>query len=116
MRNRTSKTGNQMPAVSGEVIGERTAAWLRQAFPGDNRAKLIAREFDCDERTAKAWLAGEPPQLHRHWHAMVGKWGKAFLAFVYQPFDWSAQLEIEARLDALEQEAAALRERLSGKD
>lgn len=91
-------------------VGQRASAWLRQAYPGDSRAKRIARDFECDERTAKSWLAGERP-ANRHWDQMVARWGRAFLAFVYQPyFDWAEQERLDAELAALQSVAARLEE------
>lgn len=111
MRKRTSSDTEQMSdACVTAAVGERVAAWLRQVYP-DARAKRIARDFGCDERTAQGWLAGAAP-ANKHWHGMVARWGQRFLAFVYQPhFDWAEQARLDAELEALVNQ---LRERRKG--
>jgi len=100
-------------AVAAIEVGSRIAAWLRQAYP-DNRAKRIARDFGCDERTAKSWLAGKRCENH-HWDRMVARWGKAFLGFVYSAhFDWAAQLALEAQLEALQADLDDIRQQIKG--
>jgi hypothetical protein len=107
-----TETGKKMLASANAIsygVGGRVAAWLRQAYPAD-AAKLIARDFGSDERTAKGWLSGNRP-LNRHWDAMVARWGKAFLMFCYQPhFDWAEQERLDAELAALQSIAARLQE------
>lgn len=64
-------------------VGQRVALWLRQAYPRDG-AKLAANDFDASPHTTKKWFAGALPE-NRHMTAMAKRWGKRFLAFVYEP-------------------------------
>ncbi|MBL8713225.1 MAG: hypothetical protein JNM12_10015 [Alphaproteobacteria bacterium] len=57
-----TKKDKELP-VPREAIGDRWSALLRSRYPERNAAKSIARDFDCETRTAKAWLAGQRPQL-----------------------------------------------------
>lgn len=92
----------------GMGVGQRIAAWLRQAYP-DAKAKRIALDFGCDERTAKSWLAGERP-IGRHLDAMIARWGRVFFAFVYEPvLNWAEQERLDAELAALQSVTARLR-------
>jgi hypothetical protein len=43
------------------VIGQRWAEALRRRYPAD-AAKTIARDFGCEVRTARSWLAGQAPR------------------------------------------------------
>jgi len=66
-------------------LGDRVRAWLRDtAYPGDCKAKRIARDFDVSEGTAKLWLAGKLPES-RWLKKMAQRWGWDFWNFVGQP-------------------------------
>lgn len=69
-------------AIAAEM-GQRVAYWLRQAYPRDG-AKLAAQEFKASPHTTRRWLEGGLPES-RHLQAMASKWGKRFVAFVYEP-------------------------------
>ena len=94
------------------AMGDRTCAWLRQAYPHDG-AKLSARDFNVSPRTTKKWFAGNPPS-NEHFAAMAGRWGKKFVAFVMEPLvgPWDAfaiQEELHAirdQLDSIESQLA----------
>ena len=93
-------------------MGQRVCFWLKSYYPR-NAAKLIARDFRVSIATAKRWLAGALPTAE-HLAAMGARFGKRFLAFVYEPAvgpwrDYAYEEEIQdlrTRLDALERESA----------
>ena len=99
----------KMHAVTMEV-GSRVAYWARQIYARD-AAKLLARDFQCSPHTAKKWLLGEQPS-NKHLNMMAQRWGKAFLAFIYEPIvgpwrDYAMDAELDdlkARIAAIEQE------------
>lgn len=93
------------------MVGDRLAAWLRQAYP-DAKAKRVAADFDVDERTAKSWLSGALPK-NKHMLAMKQRWGWRFVAFIYQPMDFAGQADLRARLDVLDTELAEVRRLLA---
>lgn len=98
------QTGKKMQAdaLHGEV-GQRVAYALRQVYPA-HAAKLIARDFGVDERTAKGWLAGQTPQ-GKHLLALMHKLGAWFASAVLVPVgDWASIVGARARLDLLQQE------------
>lgn len=64
-------------------VGECVAAWLRQWRPSDT-AKHAAVAFDVAVVTAKGWLAGRRPS-NEHLDRMIARFGRPFVAFVYQP-------------------------------
>lgn len=98
-----------------EKIGARVAEWLRQVYERD-AAKRIAADFGVSPNTAKSWLAGAMP-ANSHIAALVARFGREFLAFVFEPVlgPWPEAV-YEARLEAVEKEAAALRRALNGGD
>jgi hypothetical protein len=104
----------KMTALTMEV-GQRTAHWLKQRWPADT-AKHVAREFDMSVRTAEGYCAGSPPS-NRVWHAMVAKWGKDFISFVYQPhFDWAEQARLEVEIETIQSRLDELREKVRPRD
>lgn len=80
-------------------VAARVAVYLKQAF-GPNAAKLIAAEFGVAVDTAKGWLAGHMP-ANKHMIRLKQRFGGAFVAFVYEPFEWSRAYDLRARLDDL---------------
>ena len=58
-----SKKINEFPPA--ETIGERWANFLHTHYKMRHAAKCIARDFNCEPRTAKAWLAGQAPHLSK---------------------------------------------------
>lgn len=104
----------KMSAVALEV-GQRTAHWLKQRWPVDT-AKYLAREFDLSVRTAEGYCAGGVPS-NRVWHAMVARWGKAFVAFIYEPhFDWAEQARLEVEIETIQARLDAVREKVRSRD
>ena len=93
-------------------MGNRVASWMRQAYPRD-AAKLAARDFECSPHTAKKWLLGERP-ANKHLDMMAKRWGKAFVAFIYEPivgpwrhYAMDQELEdLKSRIAAIEREFA----------
>jgi hypothetical protein len=107
-------------------VARRVSAWLRQAYPGLNAVKLIAADLDVSPDTAKGWLAGQMP-ANRHMLKLKRRFGGAFVAFVYEPFEWSRDYDLRARLDdlrgrldelrvAMDQREAGRRLRVAGRN
>lgn len=71
--------------------GARCAFFLRTVYRKD-RAKLIARDFDKSESTAKLWLAGQLP-ANKDLIRMDEKFGPSFWPFV------TGRMRLAARLD-----------------
>lgn len=90
------------------LVGQRLAAWLKQAYPLTAKAKRVAADFGVDERTAQGWLTGALPK-NKHMLAMKARYGWKFVAFIYEPFDWAGKAELRARLDALDRELVETR-------
>lgn len=85
-------------------IGKRVALWLHNTYPR-NGAKRAALDFTASPHTTRRWFGGGLPE-NKHMAAMARRWGKRFLAFVYEPVvgTWDEP--------SLKQEIIALRERL----
>lgn len=66
-------------------VGYRCAQWLRASY-SFNRGKSVARDFNVSENTAWLWMSGKTPSV---WHleAMVARWGRAFLEYIFQDID-----------------------------
>ena len=77
------KGDRKLPDGMTMEMGARVSAWARQAYPRDT-AKLLARDFGASPHTTKKWLSGCLPS-NEHLAAMGRRWGKRFLAFVYEP-------------------------------
>lgn len=103
-------------------MGQRVSLWLRRAYPSAG-AKRIARDLDASPHTARRWLEGALPE-NRHLAAMASRWGRRFLAWVYEPaigpaadFALDDELqELRRRLARLETDYAIARETLRGED
>lgn len=102
-----------MTAAVAHIAGSRIALFLQREYERP-RAKLIANDFSVDDRTAKSWLkTGKVSPAH--WHAMVQRWGRRFIAFVYEPeFDWARQMLLADELERAEARLAELRLKLEG--
>lgn len=87
MRKDTGKTTERLhkmnQALMADQVGDRVATWLRNLFP-INTAKEAARLLKCSPRTVEGWLKGQMPQ-NKHMLQMMQAWGKAFVAFAYEP-------------------------------
>lgn len=105
-------SGNKgMTAAIAWGVGQRTAIWLRSRWPTDT-AKHAARALETEPRTVKTWLAGKPPS-NEFFHAMVARWGREFVAFVYQPhFDWTEQARLEVEIETMAASLEEIREQL----
>lgn len=79
----TERLHDMNQALVAEEVGDRVSTWLRDLFP-INTAKEVARLLKCSPRTVEGWLEGKMPQ-NRHMLQMMAAWGKAFVAFVYEP-------------------------------
>lgn len=94
-------------------IGGRWSAALKRRYPGPHAAKRIAQDFDCEPRTAEAWLSGQAPYakyLIRAWR----KHGHAIIGEVLAPDDTAMQSALDdAALIGLEQRLAQLGDELS---
>jgi hypothetical protein len=63
-------------------VGDRVATYLRQKFPADHRAKMIARHFGVAVATAYQWLRGERPNV-MFLDQMIYEWGLDFVSAVF---------------------------------
>ncbi|WP_428247244.1 hypothetical protein [Ferrovibrio sp.] len=97
-------------------IGPRWAAALRRRYPGAHQAKRIARDFDCETRTAEAWLGGQAPYakyLMRGWRlhgaALVGEVLAPDDAAQRAALNEAALIGLEARIATLGADLALLR-------
>lgn len=95
MERRKSVSNMMDQATAANLIGDRVRAWLLQVYPSRD-AKDIARGEDVSIQTARRWLSGCLPE-NKHMAALAVKFGKAFVAFVYEPACGDMRL---ARLDA----------------
>ena len=86
-------------AVEPPAVGQRVAAWLRQTYPAGVRCKQIARDFNVSSPTVDRWLAGYRP-IGGAFDQMVVRWGRAFLAWVYQPLGWAEAERLQCEIDA----------------
>lgn len=91
-------------------LGPRVQHWLKLVYHG-SRAKLIARDHDVSESTAKRWLSGERPTSDVL-TVMARRWGWRFVSFVFEPAVGTpamyAEMEaMDARLRRLEGERVA---------
>lgn len=79
------KNGIKLPSADAITteMGQRVAVWLRREYPRDG-AKLIARDLDASPHTTRRWLTGALPE-NRHMAVMARRWGRRFLAFVFEP-------------------------------
>ena len=82
-----------------QLLSERLAAYLRRR----TNAKGLAREIDCDPRTAENILAGRWPSA-RHWLHLSRAFGADLVEAVFSP---------QTAVERLEQEADELERRLS---
>src|SRR5690554_4365015 len=71
-------------------------------------AKELAREFGCSPRTAECWKIGQWPGS-RHEHAIVQRFGRAWLDFVYAPLLPAEDRAVGAQLAEIEGRLAAVR-------
>lgn len=85
-------------------IGQRWAYWLHQAYPKD-AAKLIARDFDVSISTSTRWLGGVVPTFD-HFTLAAKRWGRPFLAFVFERLPKMSDDQVDDRLLEAEQAAA----------
>lgn len=85
------------------VLSERLSAFLRRRTTS---AKSLAREIDCDPRTAENLLSGTWPGA-RHWLGIVRAFGHDVTEAVFHPQDAVARLETQ--VERLERELADTR-------
>ena len=100
--------------ISHETIGQRWAEFLRNNYNTRHAAKSIARDFPCEPRTAKAWLAGQAPQL-RHFMRAMQLFGVDAVLGVLVPETQAEKnnlhddlLDLRSRLDRLSKELGNL--------
>lgn len=87
-------------AMSKDDIGTRWAEFLKGRYPPRHTAKVIAKDFGCQPRTATAWLGGNPPGV-RQLSRAVQLFGMSVLADVFFP-------------DTPQHKIIALQDRLAG--
>ncbi|MDI1227373.1 MAG: hypothetical protein PSY14_06800 [bacterium] len=100
--------------ISHETIGLQWAGLLKQNYNTRHAAKSIARDFNCEPRTAKSWLAGQHPQL-RHFMRAMQLFGVDAVLGVLVPETQTHRsklhddlLELRSRLDRLSKELGNL--------
>ena len=95
------------------AMGDRTCAWLHQAYPHDG-AKLAARDFNVSPHTTKKWFSGMHPS-NEHLAAMASRWGKQFVAFVMEPLvgPWDAYA-IQEELHAIHAQLNSIESKFAG--
>lgn len=108
--------GGELPQMDEVFHEEQTAArlgwFLSGRYPGAAKRKRIARDFDVSPDTVKGWLNGSRP-AGRHFDAMVKKFGREFLRFVYpataddRATELSEIRDIAARLARIEERVNA---------
>ncbi len=94
---------HQSDAGERLAVGQRVAAWLRQTYPTGVRGKQIARDFSVALPTVDRWLAGYRP-AGGVFDRMVARWGRAFLAWVYQPLGWAEAERLQCEIDVAQKQ------------
>lgn len=108
---RSKKDTKVTTAALHHEMGARVAAWFRQRYPR-HTSKLLARDYDIAEPTAKKIIGGRFPG-GAIFAAMLKREGAGFAGLVLQPCgDWASLLKIQADLDVLEERAAQARDDL----
>ena len=121
-----SKHGNGFHENAGPCngdYGQRWAGFLRQRYTGTCAAKRIARDFECEPRTATAWLGGQPPHI-RHLARAGQVFGPVAIAAVLFPdttYFLSADMHdaigvLQARIDDIKNKLGALDEDFKNMD
>ena len=98
-------SGNSLSKGGSELhVGVRWAAFLSWHYGEDYYAfKRISQEFRCDARTAKAWLAGQKPDIGQLARA-AQLFGVAAIAAVLHPEDKTIkELQLIEDIDQLKQ-------------
>lgn len=101
-------TGDSGDALSKEhsslQVGARWAQLLRQHYGTDYHAfKKLSQDFRCDARTAKAWLAGQKPDIGQLARA-ARLFGATAVAAVLHPEDRSIKsIQLIEEIDQLKQ-------------
>lgn len=84
------------PSAAVSEVAERWRIYL------ENRpAKVLARDFGVEVRTAEGWKAGTLPQ-NRHLVAMASVWGAGFLEFIFAPVLAESDMGVARRLKRAE--------------
>ena len=90
-------------------LGCRWAELLKKYFGKQNTAKLIARTFNVELRTAKSWLYGSAPYL-KYVYIAGQKLGEGFVAeLLYPNAKWKTYFDIDKELDKMEKSICQLR-------
>lgn len=90
----------------GQLLQQRLAAFLRRQYAAERESRL-ARDIDCDPRTAKNLLNETWPNA-RHWARIVRRFGQDVLDAVFAP-------EVDETVARLAEELRQLEELLEKK-
>jgi uncharacterized small protein (DUF1192 family) len=90
----------------GQLLQRRLAAFLRRQYAAERESRL-ARDIDCDPRTAKNLLNETWPNA-RHWARIVRRFGQDVLDAVFAP-------EVDETVARLAEELRHLEEQLETK-
>ena len=71
----------RMRNVTLRGLGPRVAQFLRSRYVND-RAKLLARDFNVSASTTQRWLDGTAPTT-AHLEEMVARWGRPFVMAIF---------------------------------
>lgn len=98
--------------LGDQDLPKRLTRFLERQYPGD-RACLLARDIDCDVRTAKNILARHWPSA-RHMRAILHRFGKDLIDAVFmpeiEPVAARIALEVRELEEALEHKRARQRQ------
>lgn len=93
-------------------LGERWSMLLKKYFGTQHTAKIVARTFNVELRTAKAWLYGSAPYLKYIWIAGQ-KLGGGFVAELLTPnTKLLTYYNIDKELEKMERCICKLREEI----
>jgi hypothetical protein len=102
---------------SKEVLAERWARFLRLKYPPRDTAKHIMRDFNCEPRTATAWLsAHNPPHI-----CQLARAGQLFgpvavAAVLFPDTCFYLKADIHEALASVEARIETIRQRLGDLD
>lgn len=103
--------GKNTETIQSAEIGRRWACALRKRFAA-NRAKLIAKAFNVEVKTAESWLAGGSPYA-KHLCTAWRLFGAQIVAEVIAPgSSWESGAQADAILNDIEAKLAYLGEKI----
>lgn len=104
--------GKNTETIQSAEIGRRWACALRKRFAA-NRAKLIAKAFNVEVKTAESWLAGGGGPQAKHLCTAWRLFGAQIVAEVIAPgSSWESGAQADAILNDIEAKLADLGEKI----